>query len=100
MPSKVLTVQFHSSPAVRLPAPLVVIWLFAFLLRPVVLPERFSTPFLYQYHSTANVLFSKSPGVALHTRLLVILGEVGEIVGPVMLGALLPTVTLLLLKPE
>ena len=82
--------QFQTSPNVRLPLPKVVTWLFALRARPLVLPERFTTSFLYHHHSALRVAFSRSPKVALHCRLELMFAINGLIIGPVMYSVLNP----------
>ena len=92
MLSKLRTVQFQMSPTLRFPLPRLVIMLFWYLGNPVVLPVMFSTPFLNHHHCTARVVFSKSPGVALQSRVEEEFGDNGVIVGTVMLGGVLPVI--------
>jgi hypothetical protein len=92
-------VQFQISPTLRFPGPRLVIWLFIFLDKPVVLPVMFSAPFLNHHHCTVNVVLSMSPGVALQSKVDEIFGEAGTIIGMVMFGAVFWIVTVLLVNP-
>jgi hypothetical protein len=88
IPSNALTVQFQTSLTVRLPGPMVVISLFTFAVT-LVEPEVFRIPFLYHCHSTRRLVFSKSDAVELHTRVELVVGDVGVRIGPTSVGAAL-----------
>ena len=85
-PSKARTVQFQTSPLVRLPEPTVAINEFTPLVT-ILLPPNVSTVPLYQYHSTVRVALSVSFAVTLQERFEVTLGELGVMRGVVMFGA-------------